>query len=112
MYRKIAHYLLILFFITGTTQSSAISCYMVGEELTVDVQMSSSNSDCHDNISENDNNQSNCQICKICSSSTVSIVEIIKLSHIKNLKINNYIVPNYHPIFREIPTPPPNYSPF
>ena len=102
MYRKIAHYLLILFFITGTTQSSAISCYMVGEELTVDVQMSSSNSDCHDNISENDNNQSNCQICKICSSSTVSIVEII----------NNYIVPNYHPIFREIPTPPPNYSPF
>mgnify|MGYP003682329535 FL=1 len=112
MHRKIAHYLLILFFITVTTQSSAMPCYMVGVELTVDVQMSSSNNDCHDNISENDNNQINCQICKICSSSTVSIIEIIKFSHIENLKNDNYIVPNYHPISREIPTPPPNYSSF
>ena len=108
MYRKIAYYSLILCFVIGTAQSFAMSCHMVGADLTDNIHTSSSNNDCHDNISENDNKESSCQFCKICSSSTVSLIEQINFLHIKNIEINHHIVSNHRSIFKKVPTPPPN----
>ena len=108
MHKKITHYMLILLFILGTTQAFAMSCHMSGVDLTDNMQISTSIDDCHTPNSEIDNNLGDCQLCKVCSTSAVSIIEPFKFSQTKNFEIKNYLASNYHPIIKEIPTPPPN----
>lgn len=108
MHKKTTHYLLILFFVLGTTQAFAMSCHMSIVDITDNMQISTSNDDCHTSNSETDNNSGDCQLCKVCSTSNVSIIEPIKFSKTKNFEIKNYTATNYHPIITEIPTPPPN----
>ncbi len=114
MFRKIFHHLLILLFVFGTTQTFGMSCHMYEKDDSV--QVSDTQSPCHSmqmnaelpKKSSSDKSQSDCSFCKACSSNAMFIVDLRKHPAYKNYQNKDYAVSNYHPIFIDTPTPPPN----